>query len=321
MLFFISSLKRTDLRFSLDVLLHSSPTHEFVAVDLRSFLSNQRHVTSTMCRLLCGLALWTNVYRMSEVSSSQDGLFVRQGERLGLVRLAIGPETRTHQIDFSLFGRSFFSNKKIVVCFSRSPERCLSLTPTCLGRWKMSEASIRRCHDQARHCLGSRPSVRRLLASLASYGCPFDFDRHLACETGRSLRGGFDRTHCQVILYPAQLHSSEELCTILEHELIHALDYCRAKIDFSNPSHLACTEIRAAALSNQCSFFNHLSSTSRPFRWKNQHARCVKDRARESMETSMQLPSKEIEQIIESVFQRCYNDTEPFDSLRARRKE
>ena len=187
----------------------------------------------------------------------------------------------------------------------------------------MSQDSIRRCYEQAQQCLASRPSIRRLLASLVSYGCPFDFHRHLACEIdrSRSLRGGFDRTYCQIILYPEQLHSSEEICTILEHELIHAVDYCRAKVDFDNPSHLACTEIRAAALSNQCSLFNHISSSSRPFRWKNEHARCVKDRARESMETSTQHSRKELERIIESVFQRCYHDTEPFDQLGSRRKQ
>ena len=116
---FSRSRKRTRLSFDthsfplssaldldIHVVLNPLSTIEFVAVDLRSFLSNQRHATSTMCRLLCGLALWTNVHRMSEVSSSQDGLFVRQRERLGLVGLAIGTKTRTHQIDWFLVSKT-----------------------------------------------------------------------------------------------------------------------------------------------------------------------------------------------------------------------
>jgi hypothetical protein len=33
---------------------------------------------------------------------------------------------------------------------------------------------------------------------------------------------------------------------VITHELIHALDHCRGKVNFSDPRHLACTEIRAA---------------------------------------------------------------------------
>lgn len=173
------------------------------------------------------------------------------------------------------------------------------------------------CHRQVQDCFSSNESIRRLLNSLATRGCPFDFNRHLACESDRdNLRGGFDRSTCQIVLYPENLHSSNEFCTILLHELIHAYDYCRVKIDFNNPYHLACTEIRAAALSNQCSLFNHLSSSSRPFAIKNQHEKCVRDRAQESMQLCTDLPKHKLNEIINDVFLRCYHDTDPFDEFR-----
>ncbi|CAF1425286.1 unnamed protein product [Rotaria magnacalcarata] len=179
---------------------------------------------------------------------------------------------------------------------------------------------IRNCYEQAHQCITKRESIQRLLQALSSRGCTFDFHRHLACETnGENLRGGFDRSTCQIILYPENLHSSEEFCTIFEHELIHAYDYCRVNIDFNNPYHLACTEIRAASLSNHCSLFNHLSSSSRPFLLKNQHSSCVKNRARESMEICTDLPRKKLDEIIEHVFLRCYKDTEPFDEIERRK--
>jgi inner membrane protease ATP23 len=180
---------------------------------------------------------------------------------------------------------------------------------------------IRNCYDRARQCIASNESIRRLLDALSSHGCPFNFDRHLICEINRkNLRGGFDCSTCQIVLYPENLHSLKEFCTIFQHELIHAYDYCRVKIDFKNPFHLACTEIRAASLSNQCSLFNHFSTSSRPFLLKNQHSICVQNRARQSMKICSNLSREKHDQIINDVFIRCYNDTDPFDELERTRR-
>ncbi|CAF1414825.1 unnamed protein product [Adineta steineri] len=182
-------------------------------------------------------------------------------------------------------------------------------------------SEIHNCYKQAYQCITSNESIRHLLNALSSSGCPFDFDRHLVCEsTNENIRGGFDRSTCQIVLNPKNLYSSQELCTILEHELIHAYDYCRVHIDFNNPYHLACTEIRAAALTNQCSLFNHISSSSRPYLLKNQHSVCVKNQTRESMEICTNLSRKNLDEIINDVFLRCYNDTEPLDGIGRRRR-
>ena len=181
----------------------------------------------------------------------------------------------------------------------------------------MSDASFRRCYEQVQQCIASKNSIRRLLTALESSGCRFNLDRHVACEPNQSsdqhVRGGFDQTTCQIVLYPERMHSLGEFCTILQHELVHALDYCRVHLDFKNPFHLACTEIRAAALSDQCSLFQHVSTSSRPYRWKNQHANCVKNRTKQSMEICTDLPRARIDEIIDDVFPRCYRDTDPFD--------
>jgi hypothetical protein len=49
--------------------------------------------------------------------------------------------------------------------------------------------------------------------------------------------------------------------TVLTHELIHAFDVCRAEIDLTNLQHHACTEVRAANLSGDCSFVHELKMT------------------------------------------------------------
>ena len=48
-------------------------------------------------------------------------------------------------------------------------------------------------------------------------------------------------------------------CNVLAHEFVHAFDYCRAKVDFENLEHLACTEIRAANLMH-CPLMSALST-------------------------------------------------------------
>lgn len=37
--------------------------------------------------------------------------------------------------------------------------------------------------------------------------------------------------------------TSNAVCTTLAHEMIHAFDDCRAKVNFKNLDHLACTEV------------------------------------------------------------------------------
>jgi len=70
----------------------------------------------------------------------------------------------------------------------------------------------------------------------------------------QSLSGGYDDQANQVIICSNNCKTPEKVEEILSHELVHMYDYCTAKIDFSNPKHLACTEIRAATLTS-CSKF------------------------------------------------------------------
>jgi hypothetical protein len=49
----------------------------------------------------------------------------------------------------------------------------------------------------------------------------------------------------------------------LTHELVHAYDHCRAYVDWSNCVHHACSEIRAANLSGDCSMYeDHPNGTA-----------------------------------------------------------
>lgn len=64
--------------------------------------------------------------------------------------------------------------------------------------------------------------------------------------------GGYSPQHNTVWICGNRLWSPFNFRRVLLHELLHAFDFARAKIDTSNCEHIACTEIRAVNLSEQC---------------------------------------------------------------------
>lgn len=95
------------------------------------------------------------------------------------------------------------------------------------------------------------------------------------------------------------------------HELIHAYDTCRAKVDCNDCQHLACTEVRAALLSGDCDMVNELQR--RNFNVQGQGAVCVKRRAEISVAAHPNCSGDKAKQAVEAVFQACYSDTAPFE--------
>lgn len=67
--------------------------------------------------------------------------------------------------------------------------------------------------------------------------------------------GGFSPQHNTVWLCGNRLWSPLNFRRVLLHELIHAFDFSRAHLDFSDCRHVACTEVRAVNLSEQCSLW------------------------------------------------------------------
>ena len=115
-------------------------------------------------------------------------------------------------------------------------------------------------------------------------------------------------------IYICQEHvtSSEHANTILSHELIHAIDMCRAKMDpLRNCMQLACTEIRAENLSGECDA-----------KWEMMRGRlngifghgqqCVKRRAIDSVKANPNCTAK-AELYVDAAMERCYKDTFPFE--------
>lgn len=169
-----------------------------------------------------------------------------------------------------------------------------------------------KCERKVYSCLQNSSLVRLMLSALKSSGCEVDMRRHIACEVcDTSVTGGYDTETNQIVVCQNTAKSESMIQGVLTHELIHMFDYCRADVDFKNLRHLACTEIRAANLAH-CSFMSAwMSGTASPFNVAGRHAECVKDKAMASVMAVRRLNRSEARAVVDSVFDKCYNDLEP----------
>ncbi|SCM06872.1 metalloprotease, putative [Plasmodium chabaudi chabaudi] len=75
-------------------------------------------------------------------------------------------------------------------------------------------------------------------------------------KNASNYTGGYNPISNTVWLCANNITNLYKLKYILTHELIHAFDFARANIDMYNCHHIACSEIRAYNMSNQCGYFN-----------------------------------------------------------------
>lgn len=99
----------------------------------------------------------------------------------------------------------------------------------------------------------------------------------------------------------------------MTHELIHAIDMCRTKMDpINNCIHMACTEIRAENLAGECHWVRELQRGRMGTNFVGHGAECVKRRAIRSVKANPNCAEKAAE-YVDAAFDRCFKDTFPFD--------
>lgn len=142
-----------------------------------------------------------------------------------------------------------------------------------------------------------------LMKHLSALGCPFTKKHFTYQPCNSDQAGGFSPEYgivlCDVV------KTKEQAIQVLRHELIHAIDYCRAKLDFKNPLHLACSEIRASNLSGDCDWKTEIKRGHFPS--ARQHLNCVRRRA---------LLSSKSKEHIDQVWDICIQDLWPYDKIK-----
>ncbi|XP_054911566.1 mitochondrial inner membrane protease ATP23 homolog [Poeciliopsis prolifica] len=178
-----------------------------------------------------------------------------------------------------------------------------------------------KCQVMLRFAMETSPYAKLLLSAMKNSGCNVFKDRHFSCEDCDGMvSGGFDAASSQIVLCQNNIHQQAHMNRVVTHELIHAFDHCRAHVDwFNNFRHLACSEIRAANLSGDCSFSNEFSRFN--FGLKEHHQKCVRDRAVRSILAVRKVNREEAEKIVNEVFDSCFNDHAPFGRIPHSKKD
>lgn len=127
--------------------------------------------------------------------------------------------------------------------------------------------------------------------------------------SGNGSGGDSDEYQPRIVLCEDKKIDRQTFDNTIIHELIHAYDVCRAKIDWKKCEQHACTEIRASALSGECGMSRELLRGQ--YNIRGGHRECVKRRASKSLAANVYCKDS-CSDAIEAAFEQCYADVKPF---------
>eukprot|EP00741_Cyanophora_paradoxa_P021647 tig00000241_g20894.t1 len=162
----------------------------------------------------------------------------------------------------------------------------------------------------------SGPLVVFLLEQLQGLGCAVDREKFINCQTceqgiGAGFRPAQGGDAADIVLCGNRVENLIHAEQLVTHELIHAYDECRAKVRWDDCVHHACSEIRAASLSGECSFDSELGRGYLKFR--KHHEECVKRRVLLSLAPNP--ACKEPLAAFEKAWSTCSKDYAPFTKI------
>ncbi|XP_059481464.1 mitochondrial inner membrane protease ATP23 homolog [Neocloeon triangulifer] len=169
-----------------------------------------------------------------------------------------------------------------------------------------------KCEKNVYSCAKNSPLIKLMMGALRSSGCEIDLRRHIACEfCDPSVTGGYDPLLNQIVVCQNVAKEEGLVQGVMAHEMVHMFDYCRHKLDFKNLKHLACTEVRAANLTN-CSYMSAcVQGDASPIRIQQTHRNCVRTKAIASVKAVRNVTDEQAAEAVDSVFDKCYKDLEP----------
>ncbi|RDX64728.1 hypothetical protein CR513_56680, partial [Mucuna pruriens] len=159
----------------------------------------------------------------------------------------------------------------------------------------------------------SAPQVRFLREHLEKAGCLVgdNFIKAVKCDE-MGIAGGYTKG-VGIVVCSNQMESQDDVDQVLKHELIHAFDDCRAaNLDWTKCAHHACSEVRAGHLSGDCHFKRELLKLA-SLKIRGHEQECIRRRVMKSLSANP-FCSGVAKASMESVWDVCYNDTEPYDS-------
>ncbi|EDK36365.2 hypothetical protein PGUG_00463 [Meyerozyma guilliermondii ATCC 6260] len=158
------------------------------------------------------------------------------------------------------------------------------------------------------------PSVKFMMEHVQKLGGNLS-SKNITCDMCDGMKGGGFHPEMGILLCSNWIKDKWQLEDILTHELVHAYDHLKFKVDLTNLKHHACTEIRASALSGECRILNEIKKTGLGD-FGSKFQACVRRRAAISVSANPNCSSKEeAESVVNAVWESCFNDTRPFERV------
>ena len=182
------------------------------------------------------------------------------------------------------------------------------------------EADCKRCDKDKAWLFAYSPIIRFMKHNIDLLG-PEDGSASIneknvrcrRCDTKQS--GGFDPEY-GILVCANHLRNRGHLEDTLAHEMVHAHDHLRFKLDPYDLRHAACMEIRASTLSGECRWSREFFTRGQ---WSltQQLQACVRRRATLSVAARPGCGGdvKKAERVVDEVWEGCFGDTRPFDEI------
>ncbi|KAL3488447.1 peptidase M76 family-domain-containing protein [Aspergillus germanicus] len=173
----------------------------------------------------------------------------------------------------------------------------------------------KRCETQRDYLFQYSPVIRYLSDNIRQLGGDLSSHNIYCRRCTNRKAGGFDPEY-GILLCANEMKDQGHLEDTLAHEMVHAYDHLRFKVNWNdNLRHAACSEIRASSLSGECRWAREFF---RRGQWKltQQHQECVRRRAILSVQARPGCQDKaHAERVVNEVWDSCFRDTRPFDEI------
>ncbi|KAK3209547.1 hypothetical protein GRF29_69g2233935 [Pseudopithomyces chartarum] len=177
-----------------------------------------------------------------------------------------------------------------------------------------ADSFCKRCETNRDYLMQYSPVVKFLKDEVAKLGGDLNA-KNVHCRMCSTEQGGGFHVDHGILLCANKFRNRGHQEDTMAHEMVHAWDYLKWKVDDNNLRHQACLEIRASTLSGECRF-------TREFFTKNQWSiteqlqKCVRRRATLSLMARPGVQDNEhASKIVNEVWDSCFNDTRPFDEI------
>ncbi|KAF9694179.1 hypothetical protein EKO04_007941 [Ascochyta lentis] len=177
-----------------------------------------------------------------------------------------------------------------------------------------AESICNRCESNKTYLLQYSPIIRFLTNEVDKLGGDLN-EKNILCRMCTNEQSGGFSLDYGILLCANKFRNRGHQEDTMAHEMVHAWDHLKWKVEANNLRHQACLEIRASTLSGECRFAREFFTRNQ---WSitEQLQACVRRRAELSMMQRPQIRDQaHAKKVVNEVWESCFNDTRPFDEI------